>query len=484
MKYNLDLVMEEENSLTKIIREIKPNSCVLEFGPANGRMTRYLKEVKHCDVYIVEIDEEAAKDAMQYAVDSIIDDIENYDWINKWKDISFDYITFADVLEHLLNPQQVLSRTKALLKEDGEVLFSVPNVAHNSILINLYNNIFNYTPLGLLDNTHIHLFAYNTLKEFCSYAGYTPVIEDAVYSQVGENEVTARYEDIAEDIASRIKRRKFGHVYQFVFTLMKNEYVKFNPVAVSNRIVTYIPTNKLQVFLDRGNSWCEENCITQPLTPQGEKHFEINLKGQDNIRSIRIDPVDTCGIIELNRLALEYEDGSVEEISVESVTSNAACNIEQLFIFETSDPQFVLEVCGVRYPTKLILSLKYENCGEQIYSEVINQLIRSKEIQSSFNNLVEENKKLMSQLTQKDVEYSQLGNELKLAQEEMERRLIEINNRGEELNSQNEKIMNYKNKQKQYDVEMLRIHEDLIREQNKNKETRLNKGLFKKKQSD
>lgn len=454
MKYNLDLVMEEENSLTKIIREIKPNSCVLEFGPANGRMTRYLKEVKHCDVYIVEIDEEAAKDAMQYAVDSIIDDIENYDWINKWKDISFDYITFADVLEHLLNPQQVLSRTKALLKEDGEVLFSVPNVAHNSILINLYNNIFNYTPLGLLDNTHIHLFAYNTLKEFCNYAGYTPVIEDAVYSQVGENEVTARYEDIAEDIASRIKRRKFGHVYQFVFTLMKKEYVKFYPVTVSNRIVTYIPTNKLQVFLDRGNSWCEENCITQPLTPQGEKHFEINLTGQDNIRSIRIDPVDTCGIIELNRLALEYEDGSVEEISVESVTSNAACNIEQLFVFNTSDPQFIFEVDNVKGVSKLMLGLKYENCGNQIHSELISTILNEQKAINTLASYELQNKILNEKLSQKDDELAQLKNEIKLVKEEMDRRLIEINHRGEEINKRDNEIKVYRINEKKYQDEL------------------------------
>lgn len=43
--------------MTIFIDNIKENSVVLEFGPASGRLTRYLKNEKNCKVYIVELDE-------------------------------------------------------------------------------------------------------------------------------------------------------------------------------------------------------------------------------------------------------------------------------------------------------------------------------------------------------------------------------------------------------------------------------------------
>ena len=44
MKYDFELDLNDDNSLGKIINQIEKNSIVLEFGPATGRMTKYLKE--------------------------------------------------------------------------------------------------------------------------------------------------------------------------------------------------------------------------------------------------------------------------------------------------------------------------------------------------------------------------------------------------------------------------------------------------------
>ena len=66
MKYDFDLDLESRNSLSLISSRIKPNSTILEFGCANGRMSKYLQEALQCKVYAVELDEEAAKDAEEY----------------------------------------------------------------------------------------------------------------------------------------------------------------------------------------------------------------------------------------------------------------------------------------------------------------------------------------------------------------------------------------------------------------------------------
>ena len=54
MKYDLELITDELNALSIMLKQIQTHSLILEFGPANGRMTKYLKEVLKCDVYIVE----------------------------------------------------------------------------------------------------------------------------------------------------------------------------------------------------------------------------------------------------------------------------------------------------------------------------------------------------------------------------------------------------------------------------------------------
>ena len=144
MKYDFDLDLTNSNSLLLILEQIRRGSVVLEFGPANGRMTKYLKQELDCDVYLAEIDEEAGKQALLYGKDLVIGDVENFEWFERYRDIKFDYIVFADVLEHLRDPKTVLDRCKLLLKHEGSVLLSVPNLAHNSVLINLMNNEFEY----------------------------------------------------------------------------------------------------------------------------------------------------------------------------------------------------------------------------------------------------------------------------------------------------------------------------------------------------
>ena len=163
-KYDFGLDMYDENTISWIANSVEPDSDVLEFGPANGRLTRYLKEYKNCKVDIVEIDEESGSEAAQYAENALIGvdkgDIEKYYWLETGK--KYDFIIFADVLEHLVHADEVLKRCRIAVKETGKVLVSVPNVAHNSVIIELLNDEFHYNPTGILDNTHVRFFTRST----------------------------------------------------------------------------------------------------------------------------------------------------------------------------------------------------------------------------------------------------------------------------------------------------------------------------------
>lgn len=226
-KYDFELDLNGDNSNSLIVREITPGSKVLEFGPAHGRMTKYLSEGFKCSVTIIEKDAEAGKAASQYSKSFYIGnhwgDIENYNWVEDlqhWNS-KFDFIIFADVLEHLNDPWKVLSNARQFLKDDGYILISVPNVSHNSIIIDLLNDKFEYREIGLLDNTHIRFFTRSSLKAMVEQSGLEIVKVMDAKNSVEHTEFKNSYSDVPEAVASFLKEREDGHVYQFVWKLGK-----------------------------------------------------------------------------------------------------------------------------------------------------------------------------------------------------------------------------------------------------------------------
>ncbi|HHQ4902869.1 TPA: class I SAM-dependent methyltransferase, partial [Aeromonas veronii] len=187
-KYNVELDLETENSLSIIIKQIRPKARVLEFGPAHGRLTRYLKESLDCIVDIIELDENAGKEASFYArhalLGSELGNIENYQWESKLDGNKYDFIIFADVLEHLYSPGKVLQSIKSFLSNNGVVIISVPNVGHDGVLLELFNEEFNYRDTGLLDDTHIRFFTYQNLLNMVNDSGFFAIKEAAYYAEV------------------------------------------------------------------------------------------------------------------------------------------------------------------------------------------------------------------------------------------------------------------------------------------------------------
>ena len=226
-KYDSNLKMDDNTSTGMILNQVRMNSTVLEFGCASGRMTKYMKETLHCKVYIIEYCKEDYDKAIQYAEDGLCEDILAFNWIEKFSNIQFDYIIFADVLEHLSDPEKVLEKAKILLKENGAVLCSIPNAAHGDAILQLYENKLQYRAVGLFDNTHIHLFAYHDIVKMVERAGYKIIDESATYFPLYSTELAdlldMRFKDEYNQI---LAQRMLSEVYQFIIKLHKREYVE------------------------------------------------------------------------------------------------------------------------------------------------------------------------------------------------------------------------------------------------------------------
>ena len=154
---------------------------VLEVGCARGRLGHELK-LQDPSRYVagVEQDPIAAQAAGERLDDIFVLDVQID--TPPIESGSLDCLLLGDVLEHLLDPEDVLRRYRDLLANDGLVLISVPNIQHFSVIKSLLRGDFMYQPSGLLDGTHLRFFTYMSFAKLMLDAGFLPRIEGRIRS--------------------------------------------------------------------------------------------------------------------------------------------------------------------------------------------------------------------------------------------------------------------------------------------------------------
>lgn len=445
MKYDFDLDLSSKNSVSLIISKIKPGSTVLEFGPAAGRMTRYLKEELGCKVYIVEIDEEAAKKASVYAEEFVMGNIEDFIWFEKFKNISFDHIIFADVLEHLYNPQHVLKKCVELLDEKGTLVTSVPNIAHNSVIIDLLHNKFEYKKTGLLDDTHIRFFTYSSLVNMIHSCNLEINWEDAIVKSVGHTEFSNFFDKLPKEVAKYLKKRPFGDIYQFVLELKVQSVYPESSSKKSNIITTgdYYFT---QLYIDCGDGFTESQSI-RLRTKDNTEYYQFDTTGFKNIKSIRFDPLNTNCFLKF--ISISCIDMNNEERIVSDFTCNADFIFNDIYFFDHDDPQIFFdsindELKEIRIQFSV---LNYETEKSDWFLEILaekksqteNLIIEKSELSLKIADLMEKFRENDAVFIEKEQDFKketlELKNEIDASKSEYNRLQIEIQNKDEQLKS-------------------------------------------------
>lgn len=421
-KYDFGYEIQPNTTNDWAFQKIKPNSRILEFGSSNGMLTKNLNQKKNCIIDIVEISEQSAKQAAQFAtrvfMGEVQGNIENYIWYEELKDQKYDYIVFLDVLEHLHNPKEVLIKCKELLQDDGSILLSVPNIAHNSIIINLIENKFEYTDVGLLDNTHIHFFAYDTLCKMIHDSGFCATQESALQLPVGSNEIENSYKNIPKHMAQQLRLREFADVYQFIFELKKNQlYTQDKPLSTTNLDATLYP---ITVFIKEK----EDNEFTQGKKMRyyanpNKVCMHIDLSGFSNVEKIRIDPLDSsCVLKNLQLYTKEFDKKQPIEIS----EHNGVIDANNHYIFGHNDPQLII---NMQPHIQNILYFEYECSAfdddaitfmQSLEKQNCNYKLQISEFTQSFENekliLMEYQNSLQEQLEEKICDNTSLHQKL------------------------------------------------------------------------
>jgi 2-polyprenyl-3-methyl-5-hydroxy-6-metoxy-1,4-benzoquinol methylase len=144
---------------------------ILEVGCGEGLFSEELKKTLQAEVWGIEADSNAAEKAKSKTdkvlhgdVNVLIDDL---------PDDYFDCIVCNDVLEHLVDPYEVLTRLKGKLSGKGVIVASIPNVRHISVLNELIlKKQWRYADAGILDRTHLRFFTRRSILEMFDGLGF------------------------------------------------------------------------------------------------------------------------------------------------------------------------------------------------------------------------------------------------------------------------------------------------------------------------
>ena len=133
----------------------------------------------------------------------------------------FDVIVAGDILEHLPNPEMVLKTLRRLVKDEGVLLVSLPNVANVTVRWSLLSGRFDYAERGILDKTHLRFFTSRTGRRLVEENGFrvTAVTPTAMPVELAVPALGRRpWAAAARASASGLARAVPGlFAYQFVF---------------------------------------------------------------------------------------------------------------------------------------------------------------------------------------------------------------------------------------------------------------------------
>ncbi|MGW8824284.1 glycosyltransferase [Paenibacillus lautus] len=446
MKYKYNIDMSSDNSLSLILRQVKPGSRILEFGPALGYMTQYLKEELGCIVYCVEIDADAASIASQFCDKMIVADLDELEyWGSQLGEQQFDFLIFADVLEHLRDPWNVLTYSKKFLDEGGKVLTSIPNIGHNAVIMKLLLGEFDYTNLGLLDNTHIRFFTRKSVHSLMEHAGLEIVDSYESVLKPEETELRQRYSDFPNSLQKYLQRKSDSDVYQFINVSRKkivnskevNNYVnevnpyhqaslKFTPDFQGETEVVSLPSNGGYTELSFkvvGSGTGQLNILIDCIAPAFLEITKLEFLDENN--NLILDWFNPA----ITESLLRYSEGAIKLPSMQT----------RRFLILDESTQIICDFPEIKRTKgifKITLCLS-EDVPTSIAGEVngISELIASQK--NEIASLIERHQLKEQELSEKDARNRSLIEELTGIQEVLlyeKDELVEKVNKAEEAN--------------------------------------------------
>ena len=238
---------------------------ILEIGCAAGMTGNKLKQKPGVYVAGVELDRRAAVEAKKVLDDVIEGNIETLEL--PFGEKRFDCILFADVLEHLVDPLEVLKKTRKFLKTDGSVIASIPNVQYLGLVSQLVEGNWTYQDEGILDRTHLRFFTYHEIIKLFDEAGYiiSSVNEtlDPQYRNVKNQTTTLNLGRLSIRDLSPDELKKF-FVYQYKVT------AKLKHVVCDDKLFYDMKESHMDDVFEKGKSLENDGAYKEAINAYAE----------------------------------------------------------------------------------------------------------------------------------------------------------------------------------------------------------------------
>ena len=144
---------------------------ILDVGCGSGGFGRLLKSaLTGVEVWGVE-PTQSAFDQARAGLDRVLHGY--FDESLQLPDAHFDTIVFNDSLEHFPDERPALQLAHRLLKQDGRIVASIPNVRYwPHVQHYLLDGDWKYESAGILDRTHLRFFTRRSIERTFGEAGF------------------------------------------------------------------------------------------------------------------------------------------------------------------------------------------------------------------------------------------------------------------------------------------------------------------------
>jgi len=160
---DLDINSVEEIRINKLLKLIGKNKSVLDLGCWDGSISEIIKKNTNT-VAGVEISDNAIKKTREKGIEVFDLDL-NSDWQESIKE-RYDVVFAGEIIEHIFDTDRFLQNVYKVLKNEGCLVLSTPNIAslgRRVFLLFGLNPLIETTARGG-DAGHIRYFTFNTLE--------------------------------------------------------------------------------------------------------------------------------------------------------------------------------------------------------------------------------------------------------------------------------------------------------------------------------
>ena len=220
--YDYSFDPDGPSTAARIARLVGHGQRVLEVGCGYGVISRQLSQAQGCRVTGVEIDAESAEQARPYLHALHVGTLEGDAWLPEVQD-TYDVVVCADVLEHLRDPAHTLSQLINLLAPSGRLVASVPNVGHAGVIAALLGARFDYTTTGLLDETHLRFFTWDSLERMLNSAGLEVLRRETVNAGGNHEQFLQYWQPLPDVIKRMLNAHPMANTFQFVLEARRSD---------------------------------------------------------------------------------------------------------------------------------------------------------------------------------------------------------------------------------------------------------------------